>query len=85
MYWVKLSEYKSYDEEQQLGGAFIIDPKGGSAPDRVFVVNVSGFPIDTALYKYGLPGSFDDQWQILAIYGKDHTIGRRYCPLEGYQ
>jgi manganese oxidase len=53
LYWVKLSAYNSFDEEHQLGGAFIIDPKSGSKPDRVFVVNVSGFLIDTSLYKNG--------------------------------
>jgi manganese oxidase len=53
LYWVQLGEHGTIDEEQQLGGAFIIDPKGGSKPDRVFVVNVSGFFIDTALYKNG--------------------------------
>jgi manganese oxidase len=42
-----------YQEEQQLGGGFIIDPKGGSLPDRVFVVNNSGFYIDTSLFKSG--------------------------------
>jgi manganese oxidase len=40
-------------EEQQLAGGFIIDPKGGSLPDRVLVINNSGYYIDTALYKYG--------------------------------
>jgi FtsP/CotA-like multicopper oxidase with cupredoxin domain len=42
-----------YQEEQQLGGGFIIDPKGGSSPDRVFVINNSGYIIDTALFKNG--------------------------------
>jgi FtsP/CotA-like multicopper oxidase with cupredoxin domain len=53
LYWVQLGAHGCIDEEQQLGGAFIIDPKGGSEPDRVFVVNVSGFFIDTSLYKNG--------------------------------
>ncbi|HLO81450.1 MAG TPA: multicopper oxidase domain-containing protein [Chitinophagaceae bacterium] len=40
-------------EEQQLGGGFIVDPKGGSLPDRVLVINNAGFYIDTALFKNG--------------------------------
>lgn len=70
LYWVKLSNYISFDEEHQLGGAFIIDPKGGSAPDRVFVVNVSGFPIDTALYKNGF-------LEVLTINGKSWPYTER--------
>lgn len=53
LYRVKLGDYEQIDEDQQLGGAFIIDPIGGSPPDRVMVLNVSGYLIDTALYKYG--------------------------------
>lgn len=53
LYGVTLGDHPQDHEEQQLGGAFIIDPKGGSLPDRVFVVNIFGFPIDTALFKNG--------------------------------
>ena len=38
-----------FDEREQLAGAFIVDPKGGSPPDRVFVINVFSTPIDTNL------------------------------------
>lgn len=41
------------NEEEQLGGALIIDPEGGSKPDRVLVINVFSTPIDTLLSKYG--------------------------------
>jgi FtsP/CotA-like multicopper oxidase with cupredoxin domain len=41
------------NEEEQLAGAFIVDPKGGSKPDRVMVVNVFGTPADTAIHKNG--------------------------------
>ena len=36
------------DEREQLAGAFIIDPEGGSVPDRVFVMNIFTTPVDTA-------------------------------------
>jgi len=35
-------------EREQLAGAFIIDPPGGSPPDRVFVMNIWSEPIDSA-------------------------------------
>lgn len=52
MYGVYINTERD-QEEQQLGGGFIIDPKGGSAPDRVFVINNAGYYIDTALFKNG--------------------------------
>ena len=33
-------------EREQLAGAFIVDPAGGSPPDRVFVMNIWGDEID---------------------------------------
>jgi manganese oxidase len=53
LYGIKLGDHELDHEEQQLGGAFIIDPKGGSLPDRVLVVNIFGFLIDTAFFKNG--------------------------------
>jgi FtsP/CotA-like multicopper oxidase with cupredoxin domain len=53
MYWIRLGGLKQDNEEQQLAGAFIIDPKGGSMPDRVMVINIFGAAIDTALFKNG--------------------------------
>lgn len=38
------------DERDQLAGALIIDPVGGSPPDRVFVMNIWGRTIDSATY-----------------------------------
>lgn len=38
------------DEREQLSGAFIVDPPGGSPPDRVFVMNIWGRTIDSATY-----------------------------------
>ena len=44
MYWVKLGKvYKPRflgPEREQLAGAFVIDPKEGSPPDRIFVMNI---------------------------------------------
>lgn len=50
-------------EREQLAGAFIVDPPGGSPPDRVFVMNIWGDEVDSV-------------WQnALAINGKSwpHT------------
>jgi FtsP/CotA-like multicopper oxidase with cupredoxin domain len=33
-------------EEEQLAGAFIIDPREGSPPDRIFVMNIFSTPVD---------------------------------------
>ncbi|HEY9514109.1 MAG TPA: multicopper oxidase domain-containing protein [Gemmatimonadaceae bacterium] len=38
------------DEREQLGGALIVDPPGGSPPDRVFVLNIWGHKIDSTTY-----------------------------------
>ena len=55
MYWMKLGAGSSAagEEEDQLSGAFIIDPKEGSPPDRVMMINIFSTPIDTALHLYG--------------------------------
>ncbi|HYV97177.1 MAG TPA: multicopper oxidase domain-containing protein [Gemmatimonadaceae bacterium] len=37
-------------EREQAGGAFIVDPPDGSPPDRVFVINIWGNPIDSTNY-----------------------------------
>jgi len=76
LYWVKLGDNDISNEEQQLGGAFIIDPKGGSAPDRVFVMNISGFPIDTTLYKNGF-------LEALTINGKSWPYTERFSQSVG--
>ena len=45
MYWLKLGkghkrEGNETEEDEQLAGAFIVDPVGGSPKDRVFVMNI---------------------------------------------
>jgi FtsP/CotA-like multicopper oxidase with cupredoxin domain len=64
------------NEEQQLGGAFIIDPKGGSLPDRVFVMNIFSTPIDTSLFKNGALES-------LTINGRSWPYTERITPSVG--
>jgi FtsP/CotA-like multicopper oxidase with cupredoxin domain len=76
LYGVKLGDHEADHEEQQLGGAFIIDPKGGSLPDRVLVVNISGFLIDTSLFKNGYLES-------LTINGKSWPYTERITPSVG--
>ena len=41
-------------EREQLAGAFIIDPREGSPPDRVFVLNIWGTPVDSHNYQNAL-------------------------------
>lgn len=40
-------------EEEQLAGAFVIDPKGGHKPDRIFVMNIFSTSIDTKYHEWG--------------------------------
>lgn len=60
LYWIRMGSGfpvvvggLSPGEEEQMAGALVIDPKGGSAPDRIFVMNVFHTPIDTALHPWG--------------------------------
>ncbi|MBK8647029.1 MAG: multicopper oxidase domain-containing protein [Gemmatimonadetes bacterium] len=41
-------------EYDQAGGAFIVDPPEGSVPDRVFVLNIWGQPLDSIRYSNAL-------------------------------
>lgn len=36
------------NEREQLGGAFVVDPPGGSPPDRVMVINIWSEPIESS-------------------------------------
>jgi len=42
------------DERETTIGAFVVDPPGGSPPDRVFVINIWGKTLDTANYANAL-------------------------------
>lgn len=37
-------------ERDQAAGAFVVDPAGGSPPDRIFVINIWGQPLDSTRY-----------------------------------
>ncbi len=56
LYWASLgaSKHEREAEREQLAGAFVIDPPGGSPPDRVFVINVWGTRIDSTTYSNAL-------------------------------
>lgn len=41
-------------ENETAGGAFVVDPPGGSPPDRVFVMNIFGHPVDSTRYREAL-------------------------------
>ncbi|MEP7326649.1 MAG: multicopper oxidase domain-containing protein [Gemmatimonadota bacterium] len=39
------------NEREQVAGAFIVDPPGGSPPDRIFMINIWGSRVDSAMYR----------------------------------
>ncbi|HQW66304.1 MAG TPA: multicopper oxidase domain-containing protein, partial [Gemmatimonadales bacterium] len=41
-------------EHETAGGAFVVDPVGGSPPDRIFVMNITFQPIDSIRVKEAL-------------------------------
>ncbi|HEU5041525.1 MAG TPA: multicopper oxidase domain-containing protein, partial [Gemmatimonadales bacterium] len=41
-------------EQEQLAGAFVVDPPGGSPPDRILVINVWGVRLDSSTYRHAL-------------------------------
>jgi FtsP/CotA-like multicopper oxidase with cupredoxin domain len=43
-------DFDKDDEREQLSGAFIVDPKGGSPPDRVLMLNIWGRTIAPGQY-----------------------------------
>ncbi len=63
-------------EEEQLGGAFIIDSEGVSKPDRVLVLNIFSTRIDTSVYKYGF-------LEALTINGKSWPNTEAFSPSVG--
>ncbi len=42
------------DERETTGGAFVVDPRGGSPPDRIFVINIWGRQVDSVTYPNAL-------------------------------
>ncbi|MGZ8398869.1 MAG: multicopper oxidase domain-containing protein [Gemmatimonadales bacterium] len=56
LYWASLgaSKHERESEREQLAGAFIVDPPGGSPPDRILVMNIWGDRVDSASYRNAL-------------------------------
>ena len=70
-YEADVGEQNDAVEREQLAGAFIVDPPGGSPPDRVFVMNIWGDAIDSV-------------WQnALAINGKSWPYTERIQAMVG--
>lgn len=79
LYWIQLGNKISNvftGSEDQLSGAFIIDPIGGSPPDRIFVMNIFSEPIDTAILSTGF-------LEALTINGKSWPYTERLHPEVG--
>jgi manganese oxidase len=55
LYWVSLGAIdQNQAERDQISGAFIVDPPGGSPSDRVLVMNIWGSKLDSATYRNAL-------------------------------
>lgn len=54
LYRARIGVPDSTKERNHNGGAFVVDPVGGSPPDRVFVINIWGEPIDSSRYSNAL-------------------------------
>ncbi|MES2125114.1 MAG: multicopper oxidase domain-containing protein [Gemmatimonadota bacterium] len=48
------TEKRGNAEHTTAGGAFIVDPVGGSPPDRIFVLNIINYDIDSTHFKEAL-------------------------------
>ncbi len=80
MYWVKLGKghkkRRFPDEDEQLAGAFIVDPVEGPSDDRVFVINVfSNFIDDEKVSPKGV--------EALTINGRSWPFTERIQPAVG--
>jgi manganese oxidase len=57
-YWAALASHSHRlgvdPEREQLAGAFVVDPPGGSPPDRIMVINIWGTPLDSVTYRNAL-------------------------------
>lgn len=56
LYWASLGNntHERDQEREQIAGAFIVDPPGGSPPDRILVLNIWGTRIDSSTYRNAL-------------------------------
>ncbi len=55
-YWAVLGKHNfdKDDEREQLSGAFVVDPREGSPPDRILMLNIWGRTVDSANYRNAL-------------------------------
>lgn len=54
MYWAQENpDEEPEGERQQLVGAFVVDPVGGSPPDRIIVMNIFSEAVDTSVTQWG--------------------------------
>jgi FtsP/CotA-like multicopper oxidase with cupredoxin domain len=54
MYWAQEDpDEEPNGERQQLVGAFVVDPVGGSPPDRIIVMNAFSEPVDSSVTPWG--------------------------------
>jgi len=56
LYWASLGAkgQEGQAEREQVSGALIVDPPGGSPPDRVLVMNIWGTRLDSVTYRNAL-------------------------------
>jgi FtsP/CotA-like multicopper oxidase with cupredoxin domain len=56
LYWASLgaTKHERDQEQEQLAGAFVVDPAGGSPADRILVINIWGTHVDSATYTNAL-------------------------------
>jgi FtsP/CotA-like multicopper oxidase with cupredoxin domain len=47
LYRMRPGQYPEEFEHEQLAGAFVVDPSGATADDRVLVINIWGQPVDS--------------------------------------
>jgi FtsP/CotA-like multicopper oxidase with cupredoxin domain len=80
LYWIQLGKGNKIDfgsaEDEQLAGAFIVDPKEGHAEDRVFVINVFSNKNDTE-------GASPEWVEAVTINGRSWPFTERLKPSVG--
>jgi FtsP/CotA-like multicopper oxidase with cupredoxin domain len=65
-YFARIGKQSDLVERETAAGAFVVDPIGGSPPDRIFVINIWGDPVDSTTYR-----------EALAINGKSFPFTER--------
>ena len=80
---------KKTDERETTGGAFVVDPPGGSPPDRILVMNIWGHEVDSNTYRNALTVNgrswpYDERfdatvgdsvhWRVINATGRTHPM-----------